>query len=43
MKILKEVPKCCYQEIDLIAVENKKLYFQCKKCGKVVIVDEDVE
>ncbi|GAF95071.1 unnamed protein product [marine sediment metagenome] len=37
MKILKSVPTCCGRAIDLVTVQNKKLFFQCKVCGKVVI------
>ena len=38
-KTLKSVPRCCYREIDLIAVEKKTLYFQCKNCGEVVLFE----
>ena len=42
MKIQRKVPKCCGKEIDLVVVRGKDLFFQCKICGKVIVIKEDL-
>ena len=38
-----ETPECCGRKIDLVAVQDKSLFFQCKVCGKVICTLQEEE
>lgn len=43
MKQEYEAPECCKRKIDLVAVQDKHLFFQCKSCGKVICTLQEEE